>query len=151
MAPSAPILRRKPFSANSSARVLGQEGDPGHEFLGLAVRQQRRRIGDRIQTEQQGGVDMDGAISLFATADSDIASATAAVNALAAYMPAASSTITASTTIDLDMARNLDHSAQMSIEKAQKDLGGVVSAIAKAMGLQLGEGSSTAESSTTTQ
>jgi hypothetical protein len=101
--------------------------------------QVRTRIDARIQKEQTAGRDMSTAISLLATADTKISLATGAVNALAAYLPSASSTVTATTTINLDTARQLAAAAQNAIRDAQRSLNDVIVAIAHGMGLKLGD------------
>ncbi len=98
----------------------------------------RERINSRIQKEQQAGRDMSAPISLLVTADAKIKIANDAVAALKSYMPNASST-TATSTVDLSTARTMLKTAQSAIKDAQKSLNDVVRALAKAMGLHLGE------------
>lgn len=114
----------------------------------------RGRANDRITKAQQEGKDMSSAIALLAAADAKISAATAAVSALKAYLPNASTTATASTTVNLDTARGLADAARGSIKDAQKALNDVIVAIAHALGYKLGDDrdrNATSTASTTTQ
>ena len=108
----------------------------------------RARIDARIQTEQQAGTDMSAAASLLATADASISRAQNDITALASYSPSATSTASASTTIDLSTARELALTAQTDIRDAQNDLRSVVLSIAEAMGTKI-DGDATATASST--
>ncbi len=100
------------------------------------LQQIRARIASLIQTETAKGIDMSKATTLLATADKDISTAMQAVQALAAYVPSTgSTTITASTTIDLRQARQLGSAAIQSINAARMALDQVVSAIIQALGV----------------
>lgn len=112
------------------------------------------RLGSRIQKEQATGRDMSTASSSLVSANAKIQVALDAVTALKAYLPTASSTVTASTTINLDTARSLASTAQEDIKAAQKALNDVVVAIAHSMGLKLGQDDqveATSTASTTSQ
>ena len=98
------------------------------------LQQIRARIASLIQTETSKGIDMSKATALLATADKDISTAEQAVQALAAYVPSTgSTTLTASTTIDLGQARQLGSAAIQSINAARQALDQIVSAIIRAM------------------
>ena len=95
------------------------------------------RLDSRIQKEQAAGQDMTDAVSALTTADAKIALASTTIASLEAYLPDASTTLTASTTVNLDGARDLASTAQSSIKDAQKALNDVVSAIAQELGLKV--------------
>ncbi len=109
----------------------------------------RDRIDSRIQKEKQAGKDMTAPISLLATADAKIKIANDAVLAFKAYMPGAAST-TATSTVDLATARTMLKTAQSAIKDAQKSLNDVVRALAKAIGLHLGENNDHKSNATST-
>jgi hypothetical protein len=118
----------------------------------------RERLSSRIHKEQATGRDMTDALRLLAIADAKIKIASDTMASLNTSAPTASSTVTASTTANLDSARKLSQEAQKEIRDAQKALNDVVVAIAHAMGLDLGldkhvtvEATSTENSSTTSQ
>ena len=100
------------------------------------LQQIRARIASLIQTETAKGIDMSKASALLSTADNDISAAEQAVQALAAYVPSTgSTTLTASTTIDLGQARQLGSAAIQSINAARMALDQVVSVIIRALGV----------------
>jgi len=112
------------------------------------------RLSSRIDKEAAAGRDMSEASSSLVAANAKIQIASDAVTSLEAYLPSASSTASASTTISLDTARSLASTAQQDIKDAQRALNDVVVTIAHAMGLKLGEDShieATSTASTTTQ
>jgi hypothetical protein len=110
----------------------------------------RGRLDSRITKEQGAGRDMSKAIALLAVADAKISVASTSVAALDAFALNASTTVTATTTIDRDAARELADAAKKAIKDAQKALNDVVVAIAHAMGLKLGlDGHATTTATTT--
>jgi len=98
------------------------------------LKQIRGRIALRVQTETGKGIDMTDASNLLAVADRDIATADQAIQALANYVPPAGSdaSLIASTTVDLDQARQLGSTTMKSVNDVQKALNDVVQAIIKA-------------------
>lgn len=95
------------------------------------------RLSSRIQKEEAAGHDMSAGTSALATANLKITTASDAVSALEAYLPNATSTVTASTTVNLDTARSMVSTAKDAIKAAQDSLNDVVTAIAHALGIQL--------------
>jgi len=95
------------------------------------------RLSSRIQKEASTARDMSAATSALVAADAKIKIASDAVTALEAYLPTATSTVTASTTVNLDTARSMIETAKNDIKDAQKSLTDVVVAIAHALGIQL--------------
>ena len=92
----------------------------------------RGRISTKIQTETAQDIDMDQAESLLAIAETDLVSAQRAIQALAAYVPHATSTIIASTTIDLSQAQRLGDTAIESLDTSQQALDKTVDSISAA-------------------
>lgn len=107
------------------------------------------RLSSRIAKEAAAGRDMTEASSSLVSANAQIQVAALAVTALENYLPTASSTVTASTTVSLDTARGLASTAQDDIKAAQRALNDVVVAIAHSMGLKIGDGHSGPESQST--
>ena len=104
------------------------------------LEQIRGRIANRIQLEQQSGLDMSAATNLLAQADNTLSGASTAIKNLAAYVPpsvATSTDLTASTTIDLNAPRQVSDAAIATIENARQALNAVVNAIAQALGADL--------------
>lgn len=93
--------------------------------------------------------DMTAAKALLVTADAKIKIAQSAIDAIK-NMTATSTITTASSTIDLERPRIIADGAKQAIKDAQKSLNDVVVAIAKAMGLKLGNDNNTENRSTTT-
>lgn len=94
----------------------------------------RGRIDSRIGKEEQAGKNMTDPRSLLAIADTKIQIAQDAVNAFASFEPHASTTATASTTVDLISARAMLQNAQSAVKDAQKALAEVVRSLMKTAG-----------------
>ena len=108
--------------------------------LGLALdnlKQIRERINTRIGKAEQAGDDMTQAKSLLVIADAKITIAEQALATFNAFTPIASSTAT--TTVDMNQPRQIADTAIKSSKDAHKALIDVVTAIAHAMGLDLGD------------
>jgi hypothetical protein len=104
----------------------------------------RDRIASRIEKEKQNTRDMTKATALLVVADSKISAAKSAVAALSSYSPSqisedATSSTTGAVLVNIEKVRDLLATAQRSIKEAQKALNDVVVAIAKSMGLKIGQ------------
>ena len=111
------------------------------------LRQIRTRISDRIASESQSGKDMSSAITLLASADAKISVASSSIEALRTYVPTATTTaeITASTTLEVAQARQIGADAIKAVGNARKALTDTVTAIARALGIDIEHASSTPE------
>jgi hypothetical protein len=100
------------------------------------------RIQSRIDKTSSSGRDMTDAKALLVTANVKILTAQNAIDAIknlsATSTKSLIATSTASTTVDLNRPRLVAGNAQKDIKDAQKALNNVIVAIAKVMGLRLG-------------
>lgn len=121
------------------------------------VKQIRDRISARIQQAETNGKNMTEAKSALAIADTKIAAAETDIASLASFVPAtpttniASSTASSTPGINLDRPRQLGDTAIKAVKNAKDSLVEVVKAIAKNLGVKLGQTATTTTSTTTTQ
>ena len=117
------------------------------------LKQVRSRISDRIVKAEQSGRNMSEAKNLMTIANTKIGVAEQAIATLSAYNVASTTNTSASTTIDVTKARTHGQTAIKAVKDAKSALHAVVVAIAKNMGLKLGEkkdnGNATSTATTT--
>ena len=112
------------------------------------LKQLRTRAESRIVKAEASGRDMTQAKSLLPSVDIKITNAQTAIDKVSQYM--ANGTSTASTTIDLKKPRELVNAANKAIKEVKESLNEVIKSIAHAMGLELGNSTTTPPLGTST-
>ncbi|MDE1975112.1 MAG: hypothetical protein KGI49_01205 [Patescibacteria group bacterium] len=114
----------------------------------------RGRIADRIQAEAST-TDMSAAENLLTIADQKLTAARSDIQALASYVPMATSTqgLTASTTVGLGIPRQIGSQTIQAVSDARRALNDVVVSIAHSMGIDIGnnDNASSTNTSSSTQ
>ena len=104
------------------------------------LQQIRTRINERIAKTEQSGRNMTDAKVALSVADQKISSAVSAITDLKNYKPATSTLMVATTTdVNILKARQVGDVAIKAVKDAKESLNLVVRAIAKSMGLKLGD------------
>ncbi|MES2215719.1 MAG: hypothetical protein V4481_00270 [Patescibacteria group bacterium] len=151
-------MNKKEMRQEIELKLFNSHKDILVRQLNLALtnlKQIRERVASRITKGEQAGRNMTKAKALLVIADSKISAAQVSINTLANLTVTASSTTattTATTTVNvkLDKPRQLGEGAIKAVKDAREALNEVVKAIAKDMGLHLGNATSTPPVSATT-
>ncbi|MFA6554404.1 MAG: hypothetical protein WCS89_02735 [Candidatus Paceibacterota bacterium] len=138
-ASTTPMMRRD--GQEDERTTIRQKKENVAKQLEVAVKnltELRKRIGSRIEKDQQSGRDMTKAKQLLGIADTKLIQLKTSMDTLKAY-----STASTTDSTNLDSARKLINDVQKTIKYTHQSLNDVVVAIAQAMGLKNGTASST--------